>query len=123
MTPQSKSMPDLDLPYKGSVPVLLPMDFISIFPVAPTARDLSIVFVYDPEMLKKMHDALSAGNEWARAASMIIAVLSKKEYDCVIRERVYHQFDTGMATATTPDSLKPSTSQMSRVTEITARNM
>lgn len=57
------------------------------------------VFVYDPEMLKKMHEAMSSGNEWTRAASMIIAVLSKKEYDCVIRERVYHQFDTGMATA------------------------
>jgi nitroreductase len=57
------------------------------------------VFVYDPEMLKKMHDALSRGNEWVHRASMIIAVLSKKEYDCVIGERVYHQFDTGMATA------------------------
>jgi nitroreductase len=57
------------------------------------------VFVYEPEMLKKMHEALSSGNEWALAASMIIAVLSKKEYDCVIRDRVYHQFDTGMATA------------------------
>jgi nitroreductase len=30
---------------------------------------------------------------------MIIAVLSKKEFDCVIKDRVYHQFDTGMATA------------------------
>jgi nitroreductase len=57
------------------------------------------VFVYDPETLKKMHDALSSGNEWGRNASMIIAVLSKKEYDCIIKERVYHQFDTGMATA------------------------
>jgi len=57
------------------------------------------VFVYDPDMLKKMHEALSQGNEWACSASMIIAVLSKKEFDCVIKERVYHQFDTGMATA------------------------
>lgn len=57
------------------------------------------VFVYDLEMLKKMHEALSSGNEWARSASMIIAVLSKKEFDCIIKERVYHQFDTGMATA------------------------
>lgn len=57
------------------------------------------VFVYNPEMLKKMHEALSKGNEWAKSASMIIAVISKKEYDCVIGERVYHQFDTGMATA------------------------
>jgi nitroreductase len=46
-----------------------------------------------------MHEALSSGNEWARAASMIIVVVSKKEYDCVIRDREYFQFDTGMATA------------------------
>jgi len=57
------------------------------------------VFVYDQEMLKKMHEALSKGNEWVRNASLIIAVLSKKEYDCVIGERLYYQFDTGMATA------------------------
>jgi nitroreductase len=57
------------------------------------------VFVYDPEMLTKLHEALSEGNAWAKSASMIIAVLSKKEYDCIIGERVYHQFDTGMATA------------------------
>jgi nitroreductase len=57
------------------------------------------VFVYDPVMLKKMHEALSKGNEWIHRASMIIAVLSKKEYDCIIGERAYYQFDTGMATA------------------------
>jgi len=57
------------------------------------------VFVYDPEKLKEMHAALSQGNEWAQAASMIIAVFSKKEDDCVIWEREYHQFDCGQATA------------------------
>ncbi len=55
------------------------------------------VFVYKPDMLKKMHSALSEGNEWARSASMIIAVFSKKEDDCVIRDREYHQFDLGMS--------------------------
>jgi nitroreductase len=57
------------------------------------------VFVYENEILNKMHEALSSGNEWAKQASMIIAVLSKKEYDCIIRDRKYYQFDTGMATA------------------------
>ena len=57
------------------------------------------LFVYDKDVLKEMHDVLSSGNEWAYEASMIIVVLSKKEYDCVIRERNYYQFDTGMATA------------------------
>ena len=57
------------------------------------------VFVYDKEMLEKMYEVLPKGNAWARNASMIIAVLSRKDYDCVIKDRVYHQFDTGMATA------------------------
>ena len=57
------------------------------------------VFVYESDMLKKMHDALSPGNEWARAASMIIAVFSKPEFDCMIKGRNYYLFDTGMASA------------------------
>ena len=56
------------------------------------------VFVYDKEMLKKMHEALSSGNEWARKASMIIVVLGRQEDDCVIRDRIYYRFDIGMAT-------------------------
>ena len=57
------------------------------------------VFVYDPDVLKKMHEALSPGNEWAQKASMIIVVLGKKEDDCIIKDRVYYQFDIGMATS------------------------
>ncbi|MEO0114835.1 MAG: nitroreductase family protein [candidate division WOR-3 bacterium] len=57
------------------------------------------VFVYDPAMLKQLHSALSKGNEWCQFASMIIAVLSKKELDCQIKGRDYYLFDTGMATA------------------------
>jgi len=55
------------------------------------------VFVRSPKMLARMHDALSSGNVWALAASMIIAVFSKPEDDCVIRDRVYHQFGCGLA--------------------------
>lgn len=55
------------------------------------------VFVYDPDTLKKMHSVLSEGNEWAQSASMIIAVFSKKEDDCIIRDREYHLFDLGMS--------------------------
>lgn len=57
------------------------------------------VFVYKPEVLKKMHEALSSGNEWAQDASMIIAVFSNRENDCIIKDREYYLFDTGMATA------------------------
>ena len=55
------------------------------------------VFVRDPKMLERMHEALSSGNIWARAASMIIAVFSKPEDDCIIRDRIYHQFGCGLA--------------------------
>jgi len=55
------------------------------------------IFIRSKEMLEKMHSALSEGNEWARDGSMLIIVLSKKELDCVIRDREYFQFDTGMA--------------------------
>ena len=57
------------------------------------------VFVYDAGKLKEMHAALTPGNEWARAASMIIAVFSRKEDDCIIKDREYHQFDCGLASA------------------------
>jgi nitroreductase len=57
------------------------------------------IFVYDADVLMRMRDAMSPGNEWTFDASMIIVVLSKKEYDCVIREREYYLFDVGMATA------------------------
>ena len=56
------------------------------------------IFVYDKDVLLKMHEALSTGNEWAKKASMIIVVLGKKEDDCIIRDRFYYQFDIGMAT-------------------------
>ncbi len=57
------------------------------------------VFVYDPKILKELHTTLSPGNEWAHSASMIIAVFSKPEFDCIIKNRKYYLFDTGMATA------------------------
>ncbi len=57
------------------------------------------VFVRDPDALERMHGALSKGNEWATAASMIIAVASRPDLDCRIKGREYYLFDTGMATA------------------------
>ena len=57
------------------------------------------VFVYDNERLSKMHEALSGGNVWAKSAPLIIAVFSKSDFDCLIKEREYFLFDCGMATA------------------------
>jgi nitroreductase len=57
------------------------------------------VFVHDKEKLEKVFDSLSSGNEWATNASMIIGVFAKKEDDCVIKDREYYLFDTGLATS------------------------
>lgn len=57
------------------------------------------VFVYEKSLLQELRSALSKGNEWVYNASMIIAVFSKKEMDCVIKEREYYLFDVGMACA------------------------
>ena len=57
------------------------------------------VFVRDKEILSNVFTAVSKGNEWTQQSSMIIAVFSKKEFDCIVKEREYYLFDTGMATA------------------------
>jgi nitroreductase len=56
------------------------------------------IFVYDPKILHKMHTVFSPGNEWARRASLIVVVFSKKDFDCLIGEREYYLFDVGLAT-------------------------
>jgi hypothetical protein len=51
-------------------------------------------------MLEKVFSTLSDTNKWAHKASMIIAVFSKREFDCTPgKTREYYLFDTGMATA------------------------
>ncbi|MEI6614802.1 MAG: nitroreductase family protein [Chrysiogenales bacterium] len=57
------------------------------------------VFVIDKEVLGRLEGAINKGNEWTRAASMIVAVVSQKDMDCLVKEREYYLFDTGMATA------------------------
>ncbi len=56
-------------------------------------------FAAGGEKLENMFDALAKGNEWAKKASMVIAVHSKVEDDCLVAGREYYLFDTGMATA------------------------
>jgi len=89
--------------YRSLVPVEITRDLIDqlgqsvrLAPSCFNSQPWRFVFVSDPDVLKDMHSALSAGNAWARAASLIIAVFSREEDDCVIRDRLYHQFDTGM---------------------------
>lgn len=61
------------------------------------------VFIYKKDILERMFQTLSTGNQsWATHASMIIVAFSKKEDDCISTgvdmEREYYLFDTGLAT-------------------------
>lgn len=57
------------------------------------------VFVFDPDRLEAMKPVFSRGNRWCHAASLMIAVFSRKEDDGVIGGREYYLFDTGLAVA------------------------
>jgi nitroreductase len=57
------------------------------------------VFVRRPDVLETLREALTKGNAWARHASMIVAVASRRDLDCDLSGRDYWLFDTGMATA------------------------
>jgi nitroreductase len=92
--------------YRALAPVEITRDMIlnlvdaaHIAPSCFNKQPWNYVFVHDPDMLERMHGAYSTGNEWARKASLVIAVFSRKEADCVIQEREYYLFDTGLATA------------------------
>jgi nitroreductase len=56
-----------------------------------------VVFVRSPEQMEKVRAAMSKGNEWTFRASMYAAVCARREDDCVIKEREYYLFDTGIA--------------------------
>ncbi len=71
----------------------------SLAPSCFNKQPWNYVFVRSPDILVKLHDAYSDGNEWARDASLVIVVFSQKEMDCIIWEREYYLFDTGLATA------------------------
>ncbi len=71
----------------------------SLAPSCYNNQPWRFVFVYRKNVLEKLFEALPKGNAWAKSASMIVAVVSKKDNDCVIKGREYYLFDTGMATA------------------------
>ena len=59
----------------------------------------NFIFIYDKNQLEKLFSTLTSGNKWVEKASMIIAVFSNPKNDCIIKERLYYLFDTGLATA------------------------
>ncbi|MFX1538793.1 MAG: nitroreductase family protein [Promethearchaeota archaeon] len=93
--------------YRALEPVEITQDLIEetarIAQLAPSCfnkQPWRYIFVYEKDILTRLqNEGLSKGNQWAKAASMIIAVFSRAELDCVIGDRQYFLFDSGMATA------------------------
>ena len=57
------------------------------------------VSVIDPAVLRELSGVMSKNNDWTRAASMVVAVVSRRDLDCLVKGREYFLFDSGMATA------------------------
>ena len=71
----------------------------SLAPSCFNKQPWNFIFVRDPNQLHRLHETLPDGNEWARDGSLLVAVFSRKNLDCVIKKRVYYLFDTGLASA------------------------
>jgi len=57
----------------------------------------NFVFVRNEDQLIKLRLGLSKGNEWAYNAPLFIAVYADKNADCIVANREYYLFDTGMS--------------------------
>jgi nitroreductase len=80
------------------------MERVRLAPSCFNNQPWRFVFVRSPGPLAAVKASLSKGNAWAQAAPLIVAVLSRRDLDCVIESddrpaREYFLFDTGMATA------------------------
>ena len=79
------------------------MDDVRLSPSCFNNQPWRFVFVFGKPALDAIKAALSKGNAWAQAASMIVAVASRRDLDCLLPkdapDREYYLFDTGMATA------------------------
>ncbi|HEU13104.1 MAG: nitroreductase family protein [Thermoplasmata archaeon] len=49
------------------------------------------------EETRRIHDAINRGNSWAKSSYMIIAVVSKRDLDCISNGREYYMFSCGLA--------------------------
>ena len=92
--------------YRSLAPVTiteeLVRDLARCAQLAPTCNNnqpARFVFVWDPAMLEKMKAVFNKGNVWCHADSMVVAVCAEKDADCLIYDREYYLFDTGMQTA------------------------
>ncbi len=73
------------------------LDAVRLSPSCFNNQPWRYTFVYNRDKLQELHAAYSEGNEWAHKASLAIVAYSKKDLDCVIRDRIYYLFDTGIS--------------------------
>ena len=55
------------------------------------------LYVRKKDRLEEFKQVLAKGNDWAFDASMMAVIFSKKEDDCMVQDRKYFLFDTGIA--------------------------
>ncbi len=56
------------------------------------------IFLYEEKALQKGRNALKEGNNWAKAAPLLVVGYSRPELDCQTRDgRDYYLFDLGLA--------------------------
>ncbi len=92
--------------YRSIEPVEITDDIIyelvksaSLAPSCYNNQPWRFVFVKSEKKLKEIFKALPDGNSWAKDSAFIVAVYTKKEFDCIVGGREYYLFDTGLATA------------------------
>lgn len=69
----------------------------SLAPSCYNKQPWRFVFVRDKNRLEELFGALPTANNWAKKASMIVIVYSRRDLDCIIEPREYYLFDTGIA--------------------------
>jgi nitroreductase len=92
--------------YRSLAPVEVTDDLIhdltrhaGLSPSCDNNQPWRFVFVRAPEALTALHEALTPGNAWMKAASALIVVCGRPDEDCIIRDREYVLFDLGLAAA------------------------
>jgi nitroreductase len=78
--------------------VIQMLESASLAPSCYNKQPWRFVVVSDPDVLESLRPAYSRGNEWVMKGSLVIAVCTSRELDCVIADREYALFDTGIAT-------------------------
>jgi nitroreductase len=70
--------------------------------LAPSCSNMQpwrFIFVRGTEARTALHEVLTPGNDWMKAASALVVVCGRPDEDCLIKDREYVLFDLGLASA------------------------